>query len=173
MLILSQSTAIHHNGNRKKTHCKHGHVFDEANTYLNKNGGRACRTCHKGLTNRSNQTEVGKAKNRARAHAWQAAHSRQYLDYCKARRAKTNEWLNTIKSKGCARCGETFLACLDFHHRDPKKKLFAIGVRAGAVGLKALQEEVAKCDVICSNCHRKLHAAERGSDSVLSQEGLV
>lgn len=31
--------------NARKTHCKHGHPFDEANTYLRPGGGRTCRTC--------------------------------------------------------------------------------------------------------------------------------
>jgi hypothetical protein len=30
---------------RAQTHCKHGHLFDEANTYRKKNGGRQCRKC--------------------------------------------------------------------------------------------------------------------------------
>ena len=33
--------------NARKTHCKHGHPFDEANTYIRKDGmGRMCRRCH-------------------------------------------------------------------------------------------------------------------------------
>lgn len=28
-----------------RTHCQRGHPFDEANTYIQKNGGRVCRTC--------------------------------------------------------------------------------------------------------------------------------
>lgn len=31
--------------NYKKTHCKHGHKFDEKNTYFNKNKNRRCRFC--------------------------------------------------------------------------------------------------------------------------------
>jgi len=31
--------------NRLKTHCKHGHAFDEANTHIRPNGGRSCRIC--------------------------------------------------------------------------------------------------------------------------------
>ena len=27
--------------------CKHGHAFTEANTYVARDGGRACRECHK------------------------------------------------------------------------------------------------------------------------------
>lgn len=30
-----------------KTHCIHGHPFDEANTYIKANGGRDCRTCNR------------------------------------------------------------------------------------------------------------------------------
>lgn len=32
--------------NAKKTHCKHGHEFTEANTYQGRLG-RSCRTCHR------------------------------------------------------------------------------------------------------------------------------
>jgi hypothetical protein len=31
--------------NAVKTHCTHGHPFDDANTYITKSGGRACRAC--------------------------------------------------------------------------------------------------------------------------------
>lgn len=31
--------------NARKTHCNRGHEFTELNTYVNKNGGRVCRTC--------------------------------------------------------------------------------------------------------------------------------
>lgn len=32
---------------RELTHCKHGHAFDEANTYRRRNGGRGCKACMK------------------------------------------------------------------------------------------------------------------------------
>lgn len=31
----------------KKTHCVHGHAFTVENTYIDKQGWRACRTCHR------------------------------------------------------------------------------------------------------------------------------
>jgi len=33
------------NANTLKTHCPKGHPYDEANTYINKSGGRECREC--------------------------------------------------------------------------------------------------------------------------------
>lgn len=33
--------------NARKTHCKHGHPFDDANTLVSSDGGRSCRTCNR------------------------------------------------------------------------------------------------------------------------------
>ncbi|MDN5929664.1 MAG: HNH endonuclease [Pseudonocardia sp.] len=35
-----------------QTHCKHGHVFDESNTYWRPNGRRDCRACFRDRTRR-------------------------------------------------------------------------------------------------------------------------
>lgn len=32
--------------NKRKTHCKHGHRFDDENTYVTPSGYRRCRKCH-------------------------------------------------------------------------------------------------------------------------------
>lgn len=34
--------------NARKTHCKHGHPFDEENTYVDRDGRRSCRACARG-----------------------------------------------------------------------------------------------------------------------------
>ena len=58
-------------------------------------------------------------------------------------------------------CGESHPACLVFHHRDPKTKRFAIAhTLHHGVSLTSLQDEMAKCDVICANCHLKFHYQE-------------
>lgn len=41
--------AVH---NRDKTHCKHGHEFDEANTRLTKRGQRVCKVCERNAQRR-------------------------------------------------------------------------------------------------------------------------
>jgi hypothetical protein len=58
----------------------------------------------------------------------------------------------------CSICGETRFYCLDFHHRDPSNKKDTVCnlIRHG-YSTQTIQEEINKCDIICSNCHRKEH----------------
>ena len=59
----------------------------------------------------------------------------------------------------CARCGENHPACLDFHHDDSAVKETTVNEALWRKnwGLARLLAEAAKCTVLCSNCHRKLH----------------
>jgi hypothetical protein len=75
------------------------------------------------------------------------------------RKKKIREWLrNYKKSLKCQRCPETHPACLEFHHKDTDKKEQEINnmVKNGC-SISKIKEEIAKCDVLCSNCHKKLH----------------
>lgn len=65
---------------------------------------------------------------------------------------------NIKKYNGCYYCKESDPCCIDFHHKDPSKKLFHIssGRRNGRT-LTDLINEIKKCVCLCSNCHRKLH----------------
>ena len=67
-------------------------------------------------------------------------------------------YLDEIKiQSGCIRCGEDDPCCLSFHHVDPDIKLFSISDFASRT-LNELDTEIAKCVVLCENCHRKFHA---------------
>lgn len=146
-----------------RTECKNGHLFDETNNYKNKEGYFRCRICNKLRMRKVNSTPEAKRKNVERVKAWTNANRERYREYCRNRRVKTTQWLNEQKAIGCYLCGEKRLPCLDFHHRDVNLKKFDIGLRSSAVALETLKEEVAKCDILCSNCHRCLHAAERAA----------
>ena len=58
---------------------------------------------------------------------------------------------------GCKNCGEKDPLILSVHHRNKKnkKKIDRIYNR------KELKEELKKCDILCRNCHMKLHSNER------------
>jgi hypothetical protein len=44
--------------------------------------------------------------------------------------------------------------CFDFDHRDPGQKSFAISQKSRDVSESVLNQELAKCDLVCANCHR-------------------
>ena len=65
-----------------------------------------------------------------------------------------------VEYKGgeCTCCGyNRCLRALEFHHRDPKTKKFCV---SGAHCRKwsAIEKELDKCDIVCSNCHKEIEA---------------
>jgi hypothetical protein len=43
---------------------------------------------------------------------------------------------------------------MDFDHRPDEAKLFTISHGKGQYGEEKILAEIAKCDVVCANCHR-------------------
>lgn len=68
-----------------------------------------------------------------------------------------NVVLDFKKNNPCSICGESDYACLDFHHRDPDTKDFAMSHIHKRAGVDKIKAEIAKCIVLCANCHRKIH----------------
>lgn len=77
--------------------------------------------------------------------------------YQKNRYRKFRDLINKIKiKKGCFMCGDKRYQCLEFHHKDPKTKLFNVGI-GFSKSKEAFETEIKKCAIICANCHRMLH----------------
>jgi 5-methylcytosine-specific restriction endonuclease McrA len=76
--------------------------------------------------------------------------------YNKERNQAKRAYLNEVKlESGCVACGyNAHPAALEFDHLDPTTKLFHVGSRFSSVSFSKLKEEVSKCQVLCSNCHR-------------------
>jgi hypothetical protein len=71
-------------------------------------------------------------------------------------------WFRQYKQTLCCEvCGENHPACLDFHHIDLSLKKFSVSAKRDRPSLKRLQEEIAKCQVLCANCHRKEHCRQK------------
>lgn len=85
-----------------------------------------------------------------------AARKRTYHPkYQQASRKRIKAMLHTLKSVPCADCGGSFdPVCMDFDHRPDEVKSFTIGAVGSSRSLEAIRAEIAKCDVVCSNCHR-------------------
>jgi hypothetical protein len=75
-----------------------------------------------------------------------------------------------LRTQCCSDCGEADPRVLEFHHLREKRGNLADLVRRGS-SVRALQREVARCTVLCGNCHRMRTAASRGSWR-LAPEGL-
>ena len=82
--------------------------------------------------------------------------------------ARNKTWVHAQKAgRACLDCGGSFPAvCMDFDHIEGSAKVDSISrmMSTTVVSLKRLAEEVAKCDLVCSNCHRirtyrRLHGA--------------
>lgn len=74
-----------------------------------------------------------------------------------------------IKRGGkCEDCGyDENLAALEFHHINPEDKKFQIDIRAFSnTNLDDLEKELAKCKLLCANCHRKTHNPELSMDNI-------
>ena len=75
---------------------------------------------------------------------------------------KKIRWFQEIKSQlFCKSCNENHISCLDFHHRDPNEKDMSIADAVRKWGRKRILAEIAKCDVLCRNCHAKFHWEEK------------
>jgi hypothetical protein len=106
-----------------------------------------------------------KARQRLYNATWNDANREQRRSKTKVRKQELIMWLWEYKSKlSCEACGFSHPAALDFHHRDPTQKEFDISTlpRRGFSKERALLE-IAKCSVLCANCHRILHSEEQRS----------
>lgn len=72
--------------------------------------------------------------------------------------------LNVLLNGNCIDCGETNILVLDFDHRDRTTKVGHVGeiMRLGC-SVENLVNEINKCDIRCSNCHRIKTSKENNS----------
>ena len=75
-------------------------------------------------------------------------------------RRRTKERMIQAMGGKCQCCGyDKCTQALEFHHLDPSSKDFSLGrIRANIRGWATIVEELKKCILLCSNCHREVHA---------------
>lgn len=102
---------------------------------------------------RYRNSEKGKAYDIAYRQSPQAKRSRK--EFLIRRCKETRERLNAYKlQRGCKDCGyNTRPEALDFDHLPGNKKSFQISQVTGRSWNRVL-EEIAKCELVCANCHR-------------------
>jgi hypothetical protein len=93
---------------------------------------------------------------------WYQANKEKHIALVRSREKKIKAWLREYKEfLGCELCGETHPACLEFHHVNPHEKKFSVSRVNVYLSVRLLRREIAKCRLLCANCHRKEHWDER------------
>ncbi len=65
------------------------------------------------------------------------------------------KYMVEMKNKPCADCHIQYhFSAMDFDHLPKFKKNFGIAQGALNASLQEIKAEIAKCEVVCSNCHR-------------------
>ena len=135
-------------------HCKTEKDIEEFNWKYKALGVRhkTCRECMKWFVKRY---------FRGSAHD---EHLRNVKERKKAARVVAREYVwDYLSTHPCIQCGESDPRVLEFHHRDSVQKEKDIARMVGdGLSTGRIQAEIDKCDIYCSNCHRKLTMDERG-----------
>jgi hypothetical protein len=117
--------------------CGENKALDEF--HLNTDRGKQlwCKPC------RSAYDKIRHANNRPR--------KRQLL---KLRRKERLEWLWSLKDKPCVDCGIRFHPiAMEWDHLPQFEKSFSIADNFASFSKERILTEVAKCELVCANCH--------------------
>ena len=73
-------------------------------------------------------------------------------------RKRTKIKLIEYKGGKCEKCGyDKCVGALEFHHLDPNEKDFNISKSGHSRSWKRVKDELDKCILLCSNCHKETH----------------
>jgi hypothetical protein len=91
--------------------------------------------------------------------------------YKASRKAAVAQWLRDYKKTlHCQRCDFADFRALTFHHKDRETKKFNVGdmIRCHCT-FAAIRREIAKCTVLCFNCHQITHHEERAAGVIFTR----
>jgi hypothetical protein len=82
------------------------------------------------------------------------------------RRELLAERINSLKNRPCADCGGCFPPCaMDFDHVSGDKVDDVCGLLFDTGRWERILAEIAKCELVCANCHRiRTHVGRRDRD---------
>lgn len=81
----------------------------------------------------------------------------RYFKQAKLRDIELDKIINEYKSKPCTDCAKSYPPyVMDLDHIDPSNKFLKISsMRRKRMSFDLIKEEMDKCEVVCSNCHRE------------------
>lgn len=83
------------------------------------------------------------------------ANTQYYVDKAKARRVEIQAMIREAKNRPCTDCKIPYPSwVMTFDHLPGKKKRFELSsMKALCASKQAVLDEIAKCEVVCFNCH--------------------
>lgn len=146
---------------RRCSRCRHEMPLHEFAFSDRQRGTRQhfCRACQAASRREHYQ------KNREDYILWaKRQHERKYEEQT----AMVDEYL---RDHPCVDCGESDIVLLEFDHVD-RKKMMDLSSMLGRRSTRAIQDEIAKCDVRCVNCHRRRTAARFNWQKLLGEDAV-
>ncbi len=124
--------------------------------------GRAMLKSHAALINEARKCDIVCANcHRLRTREWHQKRVPAIAGNSRHLERKRNVWrvqaelLDSLRDVPCADCERRFPPCaMDFDHRDAEAKKYTVTRMIGRAGTARILAEVAKCDIVCTNCHR-------------------
>jgi|ERR1700740_490453 len=151
------------------TKCKEHKALSEFNKKSRSPDGYnpQCRECIK--SSRKEKYDERKAQGLEPITAkWQRDNKDKLNEIRNNRRREIRDFIRSLKvNQPCEMCGGIFPpTCMDFDHLDPTEKDFNIcgDATRELYSEEKILAEVAKCRIICANCHRIHSAIQRGED---------
>jgi hypothetical protein len=97
-------------------------------------------------------------KRRECRRRWYSNNKESEKNHVKKRKEKIRKWFENYKSNlKCAICSENHLATLEFHHNSNNKENGIADMTHNGYSIDKIKKEIEKCEILCSNCHRKEH----------------
>lgn len=124
-----------------------------------------CRECanaqsrkwyHENWVHSLEATKLYQANNPDKITAYRLAHREEILQRNKDRYAIGKELVESLKTN-CAKCNDNRKYIIDFHHINPKLKVFEVSKGSTGRSHKKIIEEANKCVCMCRNCHSEFH----------------
>lgn len=119
-----------------------------------------CMVCNKPLTGNQKKYCSGACKQK---HHYDKVKDQTNTYHHQTIRAFKRK-LEAIEKKGgkCSICGyNKNIGALEFHHLDPSEKEIQLDARSFAnTNQEKINNELKKCILLCSNCHKELHYPE-------------
>jgi len=81
----------------------------------------------------------------------------------KKRKLDTQQFIwDYLSNNPCIVCNESDPIVLEFDHRDPSTKEMSVSEMVRSkMGIERIKREIEKCDILCSNCHKRRTAIQQ------------